>query len=1054
LPIARFAAKIRRMKTLAFVAIHCLFLLMPNLASSAPSRVADIELPPGVREIGARIHGQRADIYLAIDAEFLRGPGLTELWIETLQRPYLDNLADRGVRSAQLWTRPIGRRGAPGPWVPIISLLPDFPSVPRRSYEHATGARPPPPPPGPAVIAGVAVSGFPDGGLAGKRIYISQGHGFTWSTSSNHWVTQRGNTNKLVEDLLNAEAVNHYLVAMLHNAGAQVVTARERDLQTKLTIVDDGDGAAGGYSEQGAFQPGTNPGFKNGLAPYPGQINPFVQGSYRAVPVVKGAPTATASFVPAVPQDGMYAVYLGYVAGQNRVTDAHVEIRHTGGVTHLRVDQQRHGGTWNYLGHFRFLGGIHPDSGAVLLHNDSLVDPAGHYLIADVVRLGGGQGDIVRGNGQPPGAGPVSTRPRWEECSRYTAQYYGAPSTVYSIVGDDHSDDVSTRSRFAAWDHEEGEDSVFVSWHTNAPSPARGTSTYVYGPNAPDGTYQFTGAKDSDKLAKLLQDTIVADCKALWDPTWKDRGVFSAYFGEINPKHNSEMPSVLVEAAFHDTLADADFLREPRFRHSLARSIYKAITIYFAQRDGLPVYLQPEPPGQVLARNLGGGKGRVNWKPGPSGGAYGDAPTGYRVLFSKDGRGFDGGVATTQLSLDFDLPPAGTPLYLRVVATNSGGWSLPSAVMGVVAGCLGPGRALAVQGFTRLDSVQMPVEDLSAWSDGKVQRLRQTRMNRFDHLIEHIDALAAAGLSVDSADRDALPDLSPYALIDWAAGQQSTLDVVWSDTHKKALADYLNLGDGHAILASGSEIAWVIDHKAGPAGSDWLATWFGARYLADDAGTSQLVASANGVLWPGATFDDPEGYEVHTPDVYQLDGGKAVLDYGAGKGVAAVAHATGGAHTVLMGAPIEMVTPAAARKDLFAKLFAVMAVKPDSALCTATTTEGGADAGAVADVASSDAGAAEDAVAETFSPTDAMPDADVGVEAWTGPDSVTLDAHPFAPDIQALSMKNTGKASGSCSTHVAQPHSWAPFLLLGMAMLVLRRRRRQRPRIAAAARPE
>ena len=1064
MPIARFVAKIRAMKTLAVLTIRCLLLILPCVALAAP-RTTGAPLPPAVREVDARVQGSRADVYLAIEAAFLRSPQFTERWIEAVQRPLLGTLAPRGVRGVELWTRTPDKHGALGPWVRLVSLLPEIPPVPRRDYERPQGAALPPPPPGPSVVNGAVAAGWPPGGLSGKRIYISQGHGFTWTQSSGHWETQRGNTNKLVEDLLNAEAVNHYLAAMLHNAGAEVVTARERDLQTQMAIVDDGDGAAGGYGEQGVFQAGTAAGFKSGLAPYVGQINPFVEGSYRAAQAVSGAPTATASYVPDVPQDGMYAVYLGYVAGTNRMSDAHVEIRHTGGVTHLRINQQSHGGTWNYLGHFRFLGGTHPDSGAVLLHNDSLQDASGKYLIADVVRLGGGQGDISRGTGQPPSAGPVSTRPRWEECARYTAQYFGAPPTVYNITADDHSDDVSTRSRFAAWDHEDGEDSVFVSWHTNAPSPARGTSTYVYGPNAPDGTYQFTGAKDSDKLAKLLQDTIVADAKTLWDPTWKDLGVFSAYFGEINPKHNSEMPSVLVEAAFHDTLADADFLREPRFRHSLARSIYKAITTYFAQRDGLPVHLQPEPPGQVFASNLGGGKGRVTWQPGLSGGVYGDAAAGYRVLFSKDGRGFDAGVATTQLTLDFDMPPAGTPLYLRVVATNPGGWSLPSAVLGVVAGCLGPARALAVQGFTRLDSVQMPVDDLSAWNDGQVQRLRQTRMNRFDHLIEHIEALAAAGLSVDSADRDALPDLSTYALIDWAAGQQSTIDVVWSDADKKALAAYLNLGAGHAILASGSEIAWVIDHKAGPAGSDWLATWFGARYLADDAGTSQLLASAGGISWAGASFDDPQGYEVHTPDVYQLDGGTAVLDYGGGKGIAAVAHAVGGAHTVLMGAPIEMVTPMAARKELFAKLLAQMAVPPDSALCTTAPVEGGADAGAAADVAASDAGAVADtsetpdAIAEIVTTVDAVGDAKSGPETVAGPDATAgkdatgLDVKFALPDVQAAAA-NPGKASGSCVVGGAQPPPLTTLCLLAAAGLLLLRTRRQKPRIAATSRPE
>ena len=38
-------------------------------------------------------------------------------------------------------------------------------------------------------------------------------------------------------------------------------------------------------------------------------------------------------------------------------------------------------------------------------------------------------------------------------------------------------DDVGARSRYAAWDHEDGEDAVYVAWHTNAPDPGVGTSS-------------------------------------------------------------------------------------------------------------------------------------------------------------------------------------------------------------------------------------------------------------------------------------------------------------------------------------------------------------------------------------------------------------------------------------------------------------------------------------------------------------------------------------------------------------------------------------------------
>ena len=69
----------------------------------------------------------------------------------------------------------------------------------------------------------------------------------------------------------------------------------------------------------------------------------------------------------------------------------------------------------------------------------------------------------------------------------------------------------------------------------------------------------FVANYRTEKLA-FDHDEIVADVRTLWEPTWQDRGLRSAYFGEVNPDHNDEMPSVLLEVAFHDNATDAQFL--------------------------------------------------------------------------------------------------------------------------------------------------------------------------------------------------------------------------------------------------------------------------------------------------------------------------------------------------------------------------------------------------------------------------------------------------------------------------------------------------------------
>lgn len=998
------------------------------LAAAPAAATGPEELPGAWREVRRQVQGQRADIWVDLPDSWYGPRGLDELHLEALQRRYLAVIGqlpaertpphapwlnapylqqaepDQGesaeplalpeqVRMVELWgrlpRRVPGLAAQPGQWTRLVQLLPDPEPVPRRPWE-----KPLPAAPVASTLDGDTPPTQGKGFLSGKTVYLSPGHGFTWTQNLNKWATQRGNTHNLVEDLLNAEAALHYLVPMLRNAGAQVVTMRERDLNSAEAVVDDATPKAAngsGYSEaSGAWQQGTVPGFA-AQPTVKGSDNPFALGSYRASKATAGAATATAHFVPSVPSAGRYAVYVTWVASANRAPDAHYEIRHLGGSSHVRLDQTKHGGTWAWLGYFTFAAGVDPSKGAILLHNDTLSGLTDRYVIADAVRIGGGMGSVERGTGKPPAAGPTSGRPRWEESCRTYAQFAGAPSTVWDYSADDPSDDVSCRSRMAAWHHEEGEDAIFLSWHTNAPSPARGTSTYVYGPNAPDGTYDFTGTKGSDAFGKLVQKIMVGDIKALWDPAWKDRGVYTAYFGEINPKHNSEMPSVLVEAAFHSTKEDADQLREPRFRHLLARSLYKAIAQYFAERDKVPLLLVPEPPQAVQMVRTAPGVALVQWQPGPAGSAYGQAPESYLVQLSKDGLGFDDGTPATGTSVSVPLPAGAQPLFARVVALNPGGASLPSAVVGAADGCAGAPRALAVQGFTRLDSALAPNDDLSAYNLATIQRLRQSKMNTYDYLVAHVQGLAAAGLGVDSAERLAVTPalLGSHALVDWAAGENSTVDGIFDAAAKQAMTDWLQGGSGRSWWLNGAEVTWALEAKGGAAGGDWLETWFGARYGSDDAGVYALQGAAG--IAGSWSFDDGNGatYHVDFADVLAPKAAAAVLNYAGGKGVAATLNQLPNkSNALLAGVPLETVYPPQARQELFAKL---VAASLPAIVCTGGT---GADAGAAdggVDAEQPDTAGEDVAVVEVAQPDGAAGDEGSAEEA-TAADGATADA--------------------------------------------------------------
>jgi hypothetical protein len=133
----------------------------------------------------------------------------------------------------------------PGSFVPS-------PVAPRHFEIPATPDEPPHVRRVPADVP-AGVQSFPPhrtrgGALLGKTVYVSAGHGFTWNTTVSGWRTQRGNTHDIVEDLVSIETTNQLLVPLLENAGARVVTVRERDLNPEMVLVDDG---RIGYSESG-----------------------------------------------------------------------------------------------------------------------------------------------------------------------------------------------------------------------------------------------------------------------------------------------------------------------------------------------------------------------------------------------------------------------------------------------------------------------------------------------------------------------------------------------------------------------------------------------------------------------------------------------------------------------------------------------------------------------------------------------------------------------------------------------------------------------------------
>lgn len=648
---------------------------------------------------------------------------------------------------------------------------------------------------------------WPQGFLSGKTIFLSPGHGWYWTGSS--WTTQRGNSYGIVEDLSNAESVDQFLVSYLVRAGAHVVPVREIDLTAGMLVCDDGDRDLfpedclyGEEGSTGLFSDSTLPGYGRISYPVSSGVNPFEQGGNR---LLQTDIQETARFVWTlnVPQSDYYNVYVSYSSYSLRAPDAHYIVSHPGGEAHFRVDQRHHGGTWVLLGRFWFERGLSRELGSVALANDSENPATDVTVSADAVRIGGGMGLTDRGGGS-------SLRPRYEECCRYHAQFSGAPAAVYDpSTSGDNTDDVSCRSRMAAWVHEPGEDALYFSWHSNA-GGGTGTSIYVYGEGGPGECVTPSPSAGSVELADLILAEVISDIRTVWDPSWTNRGRRCAWFGELNPSNNNEMPAALIELAFHDLPADIEDLREPEFRKISARAIYKGMVRYFAWRDSVPARLLPEPPQAVCLRHTDACSLEVTWRPPGDDPAGGDPPLSYRVYTSRDGRAFDEGTDTagaTSFSL-VDLDP-GSLVYVQVTAVNEGGESLPSRTLAAAASGW-PRRVpvLMVQGFGRLDSSQLQVRYENPVL-GHVDRMIVSRMNDGSYLLRHAPEMASFGAAFDSCEDQAVAEgdveLSGYEAVDFLAGRGA--DSAWAvlPEVREALAAYLE--GGGRLLISGSHLA-------------------------------------------------------------------------------------------------------------------------------------------------------------------------------------------------------------------------------------------------------
>lgn len=762
---------------------------------------------------------------------------------------------------------------------------------------------PPVPNKGDGVI-GVDLPGSENGFLNGKEVYLSQSHGWIWfGYPLFRFSTQRGEQYGALEDFHNTEGINQFLIQYLENAGAAVFTTRERDMNPSMAIAD--NDADGYYEEGDGFEDG-NLGFTD-LSPWLYGENPFQAGTTRRFP---SDSNGIATWIPDVPSDGKYALYVSWDSDESNDPSAHYRIHHNGGIIDRYFDQRIHGSTWQYVETLWLESGV--DSLKVELLADST--ESGKWLSADAVRIGGGMGDVER-------QGDLTGRPRWEGGAIQYIQFNGAPTSVYNPYWEEEDpaggSDPSSRSRWAKWEHPAGIDAVYISWHSNGcdscSGDPRGAETYHYSGN-------YTPVNGSAELAQFVQSEVMNFIHANWDSSWPDRGVRTAAYSELTPAFNDEMPKALLELGFHDNEIDAWHLLNPLFRRDASRAIYRAVVGYFAMASGVePVYL-PEPP-QEVAVVQDGGTVTVSWKDGLSQEPYGDPPTAYRVYLSDDGRAWDNGTTVSSRVFEFDISPEQVR-YVRVASVNAGGVSFPSEILSVYS-VQESAPILLVSGFDRLDNAGLIEEYIPGV--GTPLRMYLEQMNGYDGVIPYSQSLGQLNWGFDSISDEAFitTDLSRYSLIIWIAGEESSVDTTISQPQQERLSAFLDANG--RLFISGSEILWDLDEMGDDVDIAFAETRLGALLDYDSSETYQAhgVGLLDGLNLNFST-EDGAPYDVDYPDVLISDREPAAR-YGTDQLAAVI-----GNGVFFMGFPFESIGSQEERDALMARvLFELMPASPD-----------------------------------------------------------------------------------------------------------------------------
>ena len=803
-------------------------------------------------------------------------------------------------------------------------------------------ARPTAPDPGRSIrlVRDLSSKAFPLG-LEGRHIALWQSHGLYFDEADSIWKWQRAPLHRTVEDLYTQTYVLQFLIPMLENAGAYVMTPRERDTNRSEIIIDNDPSfegergplvrSSGSYSETGLWERGGT-GFADFKEVYSGADNPFLAGTARKAVCMGPKATASATWSFDVSERGRYSVYVSYAGSPQNSRRAHYTVRHLSGITELEVDQTRGSGTWIRLGEFEFEG-----AGSVVLDNRG---ESGRVVCADAVRVGGGMGKTDRGAG-------ISGVPSYCEGAIYNMQWSGIDEKVWTEKDGDYTNDYASRGAWVNYLLKEKGIPVDLAlgFHTDAGTRQNDSivGTLAIHTLRSEGRRKYSSGPDrmaGRRLALSVQDEVVRDIRANFDPEWTRRETWDRSYSETRVP---EVPSMILELLSHQNFKDMKYGHDPAFKFTVSRAVYKGILKFLGEYYGCEYAVQPLPVRNFSVLPGPEGKAALEWEPTPDPAESTAAPSSYIVYTRIDDGAFDAGVEVSGTSVC--LPVAKGHLYsYKVVAVGDGGRSFPSEIL-----CYGEsstpaeGRVMIVNNFNRLGAPSCiegeSVAGFDAMQDsgvpymqdlGYVGRVydfdrshewisdsepgfgasytdyatRKVAGNTFDFVSLHAREFLRQGFPVCSSSVGAFAGASPapadgVVILDLICGKEVN---VWSEELKAAVRQAAR--DGVSLLVSGANVGTALKDDGSKFASDVL----GIKWISSHA-------SADGALQTGMKIwsePNPHRYCVENPDAITtkyiskaLSHGSIALRYSTGMLPAAVFYTSKTHKAATYGFPLE-----------------------------------------------------------------------------------------------------------------------------------------------------